>query len=136
MAVGVGGLTSDCNSWGGVIKSGLWGEGQSRYPWPFPLQLWQIMLLVKLACLGDGEVDGEAGAACEAVDLPNNVSICDMEDFKSLSSSWSLTTDGLVSLATAAAFQMEGSCDLGYSKLTLWALLVQDLPRPVRDRLS
>ena len=86
------------------------------------------MLLVKLAHLGDGEVDGVPGAAWEAVDLPNNVSICDMEDFKSLSSSCSLTTDGLVSLATAAAFQMKGSNDSGYSKLTLRALLVLDLP--------
>ena len=62
------------------------------------------MELAKLVSLGDGGAEGEVGAACEAVDFPNNVSICDIQDFNSLSSSCILVTDGLVSLATVAAF--------------------------------
>ena len=76
----MGGLTGNQDGWGGM-KSRSRAEGHSQYPWPLPLQLWQIMLLAKFMGLGDEGADGVEspveGADGDAVDFPSIVGICD-----------------------------------------------------------
>ena len=82
---------------------------------------------MKFVGLGDKGTGGAESpvedADGDAVDFPSIVSICDIETFKSLSSSCNLATDGLDSLAMGTAFRREGSSGSGYSKLTLRVLL-------------
>ena len=85
---------------------------------------------------GTGGAESPVEGTDGDVDFPSMVSSCNIEAFNSLNSSCNLATDEFDSLATGTAFQMEGSSGLGYSKLTLRALLFWDLLWPARDHLS
>ena len=72
----------------------------------FPLTIEADHVACKVGLGNEGTGGAESpveGADGDAVDFPSIVSICNIEAFKSLSSSCNLATDGLDSLAMGTA---------------------------------